>query len=661
MTNKPHLTRSFAALAVTLCLLLLTPWTASADLRLPSLLGDGVILQRDATVVLWGWARDGEKVEVTLDGQVVATTRAAGGSWRVELAPRAAGGPHRFEFRGDNVVVVDDAWFGDVWLASGQSNMERTLRSTPDLYAADIAAADLPMVRQFKVPKRMEFAAPLDDVVSDGWIAASPESVLDFSAAGFFFARALNERYEVPIGIVNASFGGSRAQCWLSADELAAWPDDLATAQQLADPAYLQGLQLADQQRQDRWYADVAARDAGLLAEPPWSSARVDTSDWAEALVPAPWDESPVGPVNGVVWFRSSVELPESVSGQGGILQLGRMIDADTTWVNGVEVAVTTYQYPERRYEVPPDLLHAGRNEIAVRLVSTFGIGGFVRDKPYRLRVGELEIDLRRAWRYRVGAVAEPLAPPAYQEWMQPLGCYNGMLAPLQPMRIKGVIWYQGESNVAQADDYLRAFTTVIRSWRRQWGQGDFPFLYVQLANFLRAAAEPGDSGTASLREAQRLALAEPNTAMAVAIDVGEWNDIHPADKRSVGERLALGARHLAYGEADLEYSGPLPASAQAADGRVVIRFDHAGSGLEARNGPLRGFALAGDDGGWTWAWARVEGDRVIAWSESVPQPRQLRYAWADNPAGANLYNREGLPASPFELPVEPEGAVNEP
>jgi len=342
--------------------------------------------------------------------------------------------------------------------------------------------------------------------------------------------------------------------------------------------------------------------------------------------------------------------LPEAAAGRPAQLELGRIVDADTTWVNGVEVGGTTYQYPPRRYDIPAGALRAGRNVIAVRVVNSAGAGGFVPNKPYRLRVDDTSVDLRGPWRVRLGAASDPLAPLQFMEWKQPLGYYNAMLAPLQAMTIRGVIWYQGESNVDRAAEYERLFPAMIRAWRRQWGQGDFPFVFVQLANFLEPSEAPAESQWAEARWAQRLALREPDTAMAVAIDAGEWNDIHPENKQVVGERLALAARTVAYGEGDLVGSGPLAKSVTAEAGRLIVSFDSVGSGLEARDGPPREFAVAGEDGAFAPAQAELQGDRVIVWSDTVPSPVRVRYAWADNPAGANLYNREGLPASPFEL-----------
>jgi sialate O-acetylesterase len=630
---------------------------ATADLRLPRLLGDGVILQRDTPARVWGWAETGETVKVWLDEEAVGTAEARDGRFQLWLPPQAAGGPHRLRFEGGRSVTVQDVWFGDVWIASGQSNMELPMQRLRDRYADDIAAADLPLVRQFKVPKDYDFTGPREDIESDGWVASTPASVLDFSAVAWFFARSIHARYGVPVGIVNSSYGGSPAEGWMSEQALADWPHYLEAARRFREEGYLDGLKAADLSAAEAWHARLDRADEGLPAAAGWAAPDHDDSGWDTMSVPGFWaDTEPSlfnGPldrlVNGSVWFRRTVELPESAQGQPARLELGRIVDADTVWVNGVAVGETGYQYPPRRYDVPAGVLRGGKNTLAVRVVNVEGRGGFVPDKPYRLEIGALTVDLQGEWRCRKGAASAPLPPLQFREWRQPLGFYNAMLAPLQKMTIKGAIWYQGESNVERPAEYRDLFPAMIRAWRREWGLGDFPFLYVQLANFLEAGEAPAESAWAETREAQALALREPNTGMAVTIDAGEWNDIHPENKRVVGDRLALAARRVAYGENDLVHSGPVLQAVTGESGTLVLRFAHVGSGLVARGGPLREFAVAGADGDYVWAQAEIWGDRVVVRSAAVPAPARVRYAWADNPAGANLYNREGLPAVPFQ------------
>ena len=328
-------------------------------------------------------------------------------------------------------------------------------------------------------------------------------------------------------------------------------------------------------------------------------------------------------------------------------LLLGRVVDSDRTYVNDKFVGSVSYQYPPRKYDLPENLLKAGKNTIVVRVINNVGRGGFLLDKPYQLIAGNRTIDLKGPWQYKLAATMEPLPGKTFIEW-QPLGLYNGMIAPLLNYTIKGVIWYQGESNTARPHEYQKLFPALIADWRRQWNQGDFPFLYVQLANYMQAKDQPSESNWAELREAQLKTLSVPDTAMAVAIDIGEWNDVHPLDKEDVGKRLALGAQKVAYGDDTVVYSGPIYQSMEIEGNRITLAFTHVGSGLIAKGGKLKEFAIAGADKKFVWATAKIEGDKVIVRNDDIPNPVAVRYAWADNPEGANLYNKEGLPASPF-------------
>jgi sialate O-acetylesterase len=367
--------------------------------------------------------------------------------------------------------------------------------------------------------------------------------------------------------------------------------------------------------------------------------------------LPAFWDEAGLGPVNGVVWFRKEITVPDSMIGKPAGLLLGRIVDADTAYVNGEIVGGVSYQYPPRKYAIAPGVLKPGKNLIAVRVINNAGRGGFIKDKPYRLVAGGTAIDLSGEWRYRPGAVMDPLREQTFIRW-KPLGLYNAMIAPLLNHAIKGVIWYQGESNTKDPAEYRKTFPALIADWRNQWNQGEFPFLYVQLANFMEARDLPSDSRWAELREAQLKTLRVPRTGMAVAIDLGEWNDIHPLKKKDVGERLALAARKIGFGESESKtiHSGPLYRSMRIKSGKAVLSFSNIGGGLTAAGGnALRHFSICGADGKFVWAEAKIEGtDKVIVWNEAITDPVAVRYAWADNPQGANLYNKEGLPASPF-------------
>ncbi len=642
---KTNIKKWFSML-LSICIVLCVQ-SAFGTVRLPRLISDGMVLQRDATVRIWGWADAGEIVTVKICGQSHADRTDQEGCWAVSLKAMEAGGPHEMTIEGDNQIVLKDILIGDVWVCSGQSNMELPMNRVSDRYPDIAAHASNPSIRQFMVPRRYDFNVVHEDVTEGRWQAVTPETIGSFTATGYFFAASLYEKYGVPIGLINSALGGSPAEAWLSEDALKAFPEHLETAIQFKDPAHVDSIIKDDQQREKEWYSRLDELDKGLAGgKMPWLDLDFDASAWATMEVPGYWADGDLGLVNGVVWFRKEFEVSPELAGKAAKLRLGCIVDADTAYINGTKVGTTGYQYPPRRYEVPANLLKAGKNVIVIRVINTTGRGGFVLEKPYEIRFAEKTIDLKGPWKYKLGATMEPLAGPVFIRW-KPLGLYNAMIAPLINYRIKGVIWYQGESNTGRAKEYETLFPAVIANWREKWNQGDFPFLYVQLANFMQAKDQPSESGWAELRQAQLKTLAVPNTATAVTIDIGEWNDIHPLNKQEVGRRLALGAQKVAYDE-DVVYSGPIYESMKIDGNRAVLSFSHVGGGLTVKGDSLKCFSIAGSDKKFVWAKAVIKGDQVVVWSDSVNEPVAVRYAWADNPEGANLYNAEGLPASPF-------------
>jgi sialate O-acetylesterase len=524
-------------------------------------------------------------------------------------------------------------------------SMDRVKYRYPDV----IANSDNPAIRQFVVPDAYNFKEPQEDLESGQWVSVNPERILDFTAVGYFFAKELFEDYSVPIGLINTSLGGSPAQAWLSEEALREFPEYLETAKKYKDDAYTEQIIENDNAISDEWHNRLDQIDEGLQkGQRPWFDNAYDASEWANMEVPGYWADHELGPVNGVVWFRKEIHVPALMTGKPAKLWLGTIVDADTTYVNGEVVGSVSYKYPPRIYDIPSNLLKAGLNMITIRVINNAGRGGFLPEKPYELSTKEETIDLKGSWQYKLGAVMEPLQDKTFIQW-QPLGLYNAMIAPLLHYKIKGVIWYQGESNTAKPHEYHNLFSALITDWRAKWDQGDFPFLYVQLANFMEAEDNPCESEWAELREAQLQTLFTPNTAMAVTIDIGEWNDIHPINKEDVGKRLALAARKLAYGDEEVVYSGPLFKSMKIDGNKVILSFTNIGSGLMIKGGDeLKHFAIAGTEKKFVWSKAIIEGDRVIVWSDDIIAPVAVRYGWADNPEGANLYNKEGLPASPF-------------
>ncbi len=619
---------------------------AVSQVRLPRLISDGMVLQRDSDVKIWGWAGDGEQITVDFNGKTYTVTAEADGQWAVRLGEMSAGGPYTMEICAENHITLNDIMIGDVWVCSGQSNMELPMERVKYRYPDVIAQSDNPAIRQFFVPRVYDFKKPQGDFPSGSWEPANPKTVLKFTAAGYFFAKELYEKHHVPIGLINAGLGGSPAQAWMSEDALKAFPDYLETAKKFRDEVYLNAIVEKDEAASNAWYTQLSQRDKGLAEE--WFTPGYDASDWATMKIPGYWTDRGLGRVTGVVWFRKEIDVPASMTNKPAKLWLGRIVDADQTYINGKRVGEITYEWPPRIYDIASDLLTPGKNIIVVRLINnSSGRGGFVPEKSYKLTAAGQTIDLTGQWQYKVGAATEPLLPKTFIQW-QPMGLYNAMIAPLLNCRIKGVIWYQGESNTSKPGEYQRLFSAMITNWRDKWGQSDFPFLYVQLANFMEAKDEPSESNWAELREAQLQTLTVPNTGMVVTIDIGEGNDIHPLNKEDVGKRLARAAGKIAYGEKDIVCSGPLYESMRIDGNKVILSFTHIGGGLVAEGGKLQSFAIAGPDKKFVWAKAQIDDDHVVVWNEAVDMPTAVRYAWADNPEGANLYNKEGLPASPF-------------
>ena len=629
---------------------LLATTAAPAQVRLPRLVSSGMVLQRDAPVRLWGWARPSEKVTVSFQGKAYAATTGADGQWRVQLPAMKAGGPYELKIDASNHLVLQDVLLGDVWFCAGQSNMELPMRRVRDKYPQEVATANNPRIRQFDVPMRYAFRGPKRDVSGGSWLALTPETVLNFSAVGYFFAKEINAKYQVPVGLIKVAVGGSPAEAWLSADALKQFPKYEQQSAPYKDSAAVAGIQQRERAAVGEWYQRLHQADQGEASgQVKWSSPSYDASAWPTMQVPGYWaDQTPLGMVNGVLWFRKEVEVPASMVGQPGRLALGTLVDADSTYINGQLVGTTAYQYPPRKYDFGPGVLKAGKNVITVRLISNGGRGGFTKEKTYQLTAGGQALDLRGPWQYKLGATTPP-TPGTTTFQYQPGGLYNGLVAPALPYAIKGVLWYQGESNVGRPADYYALTSSLVQDWRTKFQQPNLPFLYVQLANINAAKKEPGESNQALVRDAQRRLLALPRTGMAVISDVGEWNDIHPLDKQTVGHRLALAAEKVAYGDAKVVASGPLYQSLKINGYQATLTFASPGTGLVAKGGgPLGGFTVAGADKKFVSAQARIEGNKVVVSSDQVAAPVAVRYAWADNPDSANLYNKEGLPASTF-------------
>jgi sialate O-acetylesterase len=631
-------------------ILLLANLICFAQIKLPKLISNGMVLQRNDTLRIWGWASPNEHVSLNFNRNTYQAHADKNGDWTIRIAPQKAGGPYQMVFMASNKIVLENILFGDVFLCSGQSNMELPMGRLVDQYPEAIAKSSNENIRQFLVPDEYDFKQQRKDFSNGSWQSANPKSVLDFSAVAYFFAVEINKKYQVPIGIINAALGGSPAQAWISENSLKKFPAYYAEAQKFKDDQLIKQIESSDQAKANAWYKNLNAHDEGLKQN--WKAV-IDDTDWAEMGVPGYWADGALGKVNGVVWFKKEIDVPKSMIGKPVKLLLGRIVDADSVFINGQFVGTTSYQYPPRRYLFNQGILKEGKNTITVRLVNNSGNGGFAPDKKYQLIADGDTIDLKGKWKYKLGVKTGPSPSQTFVRWKS-AGLYNAMIAPLKQYGIKATLWYQGEANTGNPKEYASLMQTLIQDWRTELAHPLLPFIFVQLPGFMESKPEPVESSWAEVREQQRQLLAVKNTAMAVAIDLGEWNDIHPLNKQDVGERLALQAENLVYGDRKTITSGPMFRFVVRDHNKLILSFDNVGKGLMAKgSGELKYFSIAGADKKFVWAKATIKGDKIIVWSDEITAPIYIRYAWADNPQGANLYNKEGLPTGPFEGSVK--------
>jgi sialate O-acetylesterase len=622
-----------------------------AQIRLPALVTDSMVIQRDTKLSIWGWAASGENINVRFNGKNYKTKTGPDGKWQVWIQPTKAGGPYTMEIAGKNdKITISNILSGDVWVCAGQSNMVHYLALHQERYEKEIAEANYPEIRQFLIPTSTSLAGPNEDLPVSHWKSATQEDVLRFSVVAYFFAKKLYDEYRIPIGLINASVGGTPIEGWTSEAGLKDFPDLLSIVQQNKDTAYVNSTNRAAQEDMRRINRKEVT-DLGLTGPIAWYDTAYPPLNWKTINIPGYWEDQGVRELDGVIWYRREIDVPAAMADLPAKVAMGRIVDADEFYINGIKIGNTTYQYPQRRYTVPEGVLKPGKNLFVVRVTNQSGKGGFVPDKPYFLTADGQTIDLKGYWQYKVGEVFsfDPNVRRGISNQNQPTALYNAMIAPMTNYAIKGVLWYQGESNAGNPEAYRQLLPAFVQDWRNQWALGDLPFLIVQLPNFMEVSYSPSESNWALMREAQSDVLKIPNTGLAVAIDLGEWNDIHPGNKKPIGDRLALAAQKIAYGNNEVVYSGPIFKSSRFEGDKIFLTFDHTGSGLVSGNGEaLHHFAIAGADKKFRWGKAKIVDNTVVVSHADIPNPVYIRYAWADNPDFANLYNKEGLPASPF-------------
>ncbi len=617
----------------------------AVNIQVDEIFTDHAVLQRDAEVPIWGTADPGGKIKVEMGSAAAFAEVDEEGRWMVALPAMTAGGPFDLHVIGEDTISFQDILIGDVWVASGQSNMEWPLNAQVDNFEEEIAQANYPEIRLLTVEKNQSYE-PLKQFNSDGWLVCSPETVGNFSAVAYFFGRHIQQEIKVPIGLINTTWGGTVAEAWTSEQSLMKMQDFKEVIEKNR-----QGRQESDEMSQEEKLKlrEEIIQQAEAKVNVSGFTPSFETQPWQTMAIPSLWEsaDTTMSQFDGYVWFARNIQLPSRAAGKPLTLHLGKIDDNDITWFNGEKIGATNNYSEERIYEVPGNLVKAGENTIIVRVLDTGGGGGLYgpAEDMYVAQNGQkLSVVLTGDWKY--DNQQEPAFPLTGQFPNEPSVLFNAMINPLIPYSIKGAIWYQGESNASRAKQYQTLFPLMIEDWREQFGQGAFPFLFVQLANFEPQGARPTE--WAELREAQVMALDLENTGMAVTIDIGDPADIHPRNKQDVGYRLALAALKVAYDQNNV-YAGPLYDTMQVKNDTAYVRFTEIGEGLmKMPDEELRGFTMAGEDKKFVEAQATiVSKEEVAVYSAQVKNPQAVRYGWSNNP-DVNLYNKEGLPASPF-------------
>jgi sialate O-acetylesterase len=645
-------------------------------MKVAGIFGDNMVLQQGVRVPVWGTAEPGTKVTVEFGRQRKSAVADRAGRWLVRLAPlRTSAKPRVLTISGaagGRRIELGNVLVGEVWIGSGQSNMQWSVRDSTDS-EREIREAAYPKIRLFTVPN-VALAKPAPDIRGQ-WTPCGPDTVAGFSAAAYFFGRELHRRLRVPIGLINCSWGGTRIETWISRKGLMTDKkcrrEILGYEAALKNPDDLQSDYRRRLQEYQEWEKNNLPRDAGNSGYGQgWADPGLNDADWRGMTIPRYW-QSAGQAISGVFWFRREIDLPAEYAGKDLALSLGPLDKSDITYFNNEEVGRVARETANcwaqpRVYTVPGRLVKPGRNLIATRILSDCFAGGFGGNPPdLHLSLPGAETRIARldgVWKYKIeqdfGQIAVPNPPPppfGDGNANTPYILFDNMIRPLLPFGIRGAIWYQGESNAQTPGPYRKLMPLLIRDWRAAWRQDSFPFLFVQLPNYMGRGAQPGESAWAELREAQFMALSVPKTGMAVAIDIGEAADVHPKNKQDIGLRLALATLGGVYGKKKVVPSGPLFKAYTIRGNAVHVRFSHVGGGLVTRGAKLTGFAMAGRDRRFVWAEAVIEAPArrgqpaatVVVSSPQVPKPVAVRYAWADNPE-CNLYNQVGLPASPF-------------
>lgn len=623
-------------------ILLIFSIISNANVRMPLIFSDGMVLQRDKQIPIWGFSDANESVEIHFNKQIKKTTADKNGKWTVNLAAEKAGGPFELIVIGKNKITIKNVLVGEVWICSGQSNMEFQVFKTMNS-EKEIADANYPMIRHFGVAQDLS-GTPKDDLKQGKWEEANKENVGNFTAVGYYFARKLYSELKIPIGIINTSWGGTNVETWTSRE---AFEKSDEFKSMIANVPTVDINAIFETYKKSVLYnlKKVQGFDVSMENEEQFKNANFQDKNWPEIKVPSLWENQQIGNIDGIVWMRKTIVLTAEQAKKQAVLHLAKVDDEDKTYVNGVEVGTNNLWDKKRIYSIPANVLKEGTNVIAVRITDYSGGGGIYGD-PEDLKIDfkNSNLPLEGLWKFNVIKVRIEVSPNSYPSLL-----YNAMVNPLVPYAMQGVLWYQGEANVWRAKQYKTAFPLMINDWRTKFKQGNFPFYFVQLSTFdeFGGNSQKG-SRWAELREAQSETLKLPNTGMAVTTDIGNAKDIHPTNKQDIGLRLAAIAMNDIYGKKQI-HSGPTYKSQEIKGNQIILTFDNIGSGLSTpNNDELKGFEIAGSDKVFHSAKAIIKDNKIIVSSNEVQNPVAVHYGWADDDTVINLFNKEKFPASPF-------------
>lgn len=637
-------------------------------LKLPRLISDGMIVQHHKRARIWGEDEPGRTVTITFVNVEYSGVADENGDWEIFLNELHWGGDYKMYIRDDagEEIILADVMIGDVWVCSGQSNMELPMRRVIDRYPYEMFQCRNDCVRTFKITEHADFHAPVKNVLTGEWKSASKDTVLDFSAIGYYFAKELYQLTGIPIGVIDASLGGSRIESWMGRDMLEGCRDLLALADKYSDDEFVKKRLERNERRTLAWHRKLDRRDLGLQEN--WMQKELDVSEWKDVEIPFFFKDTELNGFIGSVWFRREFTVSKEFAEKEEKLWLGTIVDSDTVYVNGVQVGHTDYQYPPRKYVIPAGVLQEGSNTIVIQVKSEIGQGRFTDGKKYAVFNKEEEVDLTGVWKYRIGAACEMIKETDFVNW-KPTGLYNGMMAPCHKYTIAGVVWYQGESATRRPGRYYDLMKRLIQGYREKW-KDEFPFFYVQLPNFSAEIYDSDRDETFSdwpkIREQQRRALKIPNTGMTVAIDSGEDNDLHPVTKEAVAFRIAMQAASRIYhkrvpGESPLIRKVEIKKTGtdentHKISWRILLRFRYAEklyARAKGKGDVIKDFEILDGDGVLHTANAEIDANKIILTCETdAAFLKEVRYCYNNTYKGALIYNEVKFPMSPFRVHV---------